>query len=203
MTDIYRIVHIETLAKLLTWGCDWSPNQLKARGLQKKAVVHDSIMEKREETTIDLPPWGSVADYVGFYFGPLSPMLSAIHHGRVVECGNQGDMVYLVTEAELIANSGAGFIFTDGHPIMRYVTQFNDLNDLQKLPWQIITAKYWNNFVDGRCRRQSEFLTKDRFSLEHIKEIAVIDSAMQQRVSKLLVPSPFDPPITVRRNWYF
>jgi hypothetical protein len=201
--SIYRIVHIEDLAKLLEWGCDWSPNAQKIRGLEKRGVVHFDIMAKREQTLVYAGPGGCVADYVAVYFGPLSPMLYAIMNGKVERCQDQREMVYLVTDAEAVELAGLGFVFTDGHAIMRYVFQFNSLGDLQKLPWDVIHAKYWNNFADGRCRRQSEFLVKDRFPLELVREIGVMDGATRQRVEDLVAPTMFKPLIQVRREWYF
>ncbi len=203
MTAIYRIVHVENLHKLLEWGCDWSPQVLKARGLDKHATVHADIMVKRESAVISVPPGGCVADYVAFYFGPRSPMLYAINGGKVEGCRNQREMVYLVADAESVEQAGLGFVFTDGHAIMRYVLQFNRLADLPKVPWNVIHAHYWNDFPDGRCRRQAEFLVKDRFPLELVREIGVIDDVTRQQVAAMVAPTPFKPLIRVRREWYF
>jgi hypothetical protein len=200
---IYRIVHIENLPRLLEWGCDWSPNAQKVKGLEKRAAVHFDIMAKREQTVVSVGPGGYVADYVAFYFGPLSPMLYAINGGKVEGCHNQREMVYLATDAETVEQAGLGFVFTDGHAIMRYVLQFHSLEDLPKVPWNVIEAKYWNNFADGRCRRQSEFLVKDRFPLELVREIGVMDEGTRQRVENFIAPTAFRPLIRVRREWYF
>jgi hypothetical protein len=203
MHQIYRIVHFENLPKLLEWGCDWSPNQLRARRLEKRGAVHFDIMSKREQTMVFASPGGCAADYVAFYFGPLSPMLYAINSGKVEGCNRQGEMIYLVSDAETVEQAGLGFVFTDGHAIMRYVVQFNQLADLAKVPWNVIQAKYWNDFPDGRCKRQAEFLVKDRFPLELVREIGVMDEAMRRQVEALMAPQAIKPLIRVRREWYF
>jgi hypothetical protein len=200
---IYRMVHIENLPSLLEWGCDWSPNALKAKALEKRAAVHFDIMAKREQTVVHVGPGGCVADYVAFYFGPLSPMLYAINGGKVEGCRKQREMIYLTTDAETVERAGLGFVFTDGHAIMRYVLQFDRLTELGKVPWSVIQAKYWNDFADGRCRRQSEFLVKDQFPLELVGEIGVMDEATRQRVENIIAPTAFRPLIRVRREWYF
>ena len=173
------------------------------KGLEKRAAVHFDIMAKRQQTAVYIPPGGCVADYVPFYFGPCSPMLYAINGGKVEGCRNQREMVYLVSDAETVEQANLGFVFTDGHAIMRYVLQYNCLADLPKVPWSVIQAKYWNNFPDGRCRRQAEFLVKDRFPLELVREIGVMDETMRQRVEAVVAPTRFKPLIRARREWYF
>ena len=203
MTLLYRITHIENLSGLLERGCDCSPNFAKTHGITKRAISHKDIMDKREQAIIRVPPGGVVADYVPFYFGPKSPMLYAIKQGKVEGYQGQREIIYLVTTAEAIVDRQIPFMFTDGHAIISYVGHYNRMEDLPKVHWNIIKAPYWNDFVDGRCRRQAEFLVKERFPMELVQEIGVKDEAMRQRVENLLQDSVFQPLIRVRPEWYF
>lgn len=112
-------------------------------------------------------------------------------------------MVYLASDAEAVEQAGLPFVFTDGHAIMRYVLQYNQLAELTNVPWNVIHAKYWNDFPDGRCRRQSEFLVKERFPLELVREIGVKDETVRQKVEAMIAPTRFKPLIAVRGDWYF
>lgn len=203
MTLLYRITHIENLAGLLARGCDCSPNLAKAENMTKRAISHKDIMDKREHATVRVPPGGVVADYVPFYFGPKSPMLYAIKQGKVEGYQGQKEIIYLVTTAEAVAAQNLPCMFTDGHGIISYVNHYNQLADLPKLFWNVINAKYWNDFMDGKCRRQAEFLVKDQFPLNLVQEIGVMDEAMRQQVENLVAASAFRPLINVRREWYF
>jgi len=203
MTPIYRIVHIENLPKLLAWGCDWAPIRAKAQGFQKKPIHHQDIMDKRERAAVCVSPGGVVADYVGFYFGPKSPMLYAVRQGKVEGYKGQREIIYLTATAEDIEAAKLPFAFTDGHAIISYVNHYNQLTDLAKLNWNAITAQYWNNLVDGRCRRQAEFLIKDHFPLNLLREIGVMDEPMRQKVADLFEPTNFRPLIQVHKEWYF
>lgn len=160
-------------------------------------------MDKREHAVIRVSPGGVVADYVPFYFGPKSPMLYAIKQGKVEGYKGQREIIYLVASAEDVAARNLAFMFTDGHAIISYVNHYNRLDDLPKLHWNVIEAQYWNNFVDGRCRRQAEFLIKDRFPLELVKAIGVMDEAICQKTKNLFNNTPFQPLIRVRPEWYF
>jgi hypothetical protein len=160
-------------------------------------------MDKWEQAVVHVPPGGVIADYVPFYFGPRSPMLYAIKQGKVEGYKGQREIVYLVTSAEDVAARQLPFMFTDGHGIISYVNHYNHLEDLPKLFWDVIQAQYWNNFVDGRCRRQAEFLIKDRFPFELVRELGVMDEEMRQSVEDLFAPTAFQALIRVRREWYF
>lgn len=203
MTPLYRITHIENLAGLLARGCDCSPNLAKVENITKRAISHKDIMDKREQAAVRVPPGGVVADYVPFYFGPKSPMLYAIKQGKVEGYQGQKEIIYLVTTAEAVAAQNLPFMFTDGHGIISYVNHYNQLADLPKLFWNVINAHYWNDFVDGKCRRQAEFMVKDKFPLNLVQEIGVMDEAMRQQVKKLVDAAAFRPLINVRREWYF
>ena len=93
MTLLYRITHIENLPGLLERGSDYSPNFAKANGIPKRAISHQHIMDKREQTVVRVPPGGVVADYVPFYFGPNSPMLYAIKQGKVEGYQGQREII--------------------------------------------------------------------------------------------------------------
>ena len=75
--------------------------------------------------------------------------------------------------------------------------------DLPKVKWDIIRATYWNNFEDGRCRRQAEFLVRDRFPLTLVREIGVMDESARKQVAELLEQTSLQPLLQVRREWYF
>lgn len=203
MTLLYRIIHIDNLPGLLARGCDCAPNVAKAEGIAKRSIFHPNIMDKREHAVVRVAPGGYVADYVPFYFGPRSPMLYAIKEGKVAGYQGQREIIYLVVSAEDVEAAQIPFAFTDGHAIMNYIRHDNRLADLSKVRWDIIGATYWNNFEDGRCRRQAEFLVRDRFPLSLVREIGVMDEAVGRQVATLLEPTSLQPLLQVRREWYF
>jgi hypothetical protein len=98
-----------------------------------------------------------------------------------------------------VAQAGLGFVFTNGHAVMAYTHFFDDLAQLPSLPWQAIRAKYWNDFVDGRCDCQSEFLVRDFFPLRLVDHIGVFDEAARVQCSALTGC----PPVAVESSWFF
>ena len=130
-------------------------------------------------------------------------MLYAIKQGKVEGYQGQREIIYLIAAAEEIASRGLSLVFTDGHAIISYVNHYNRLEDLPRLYWNEIQAAYWNNFMDGRCRRQAEFLVRDEFPLDLVREIGVMDTEMKNHVGSIIVKSSFQPLIQMHREWYF
>ncbi|MCC5848726.1 MAG: DUF4433 domain-containing protein [Verrucomicrobia bacterium] len=109
------------------------------------------------------------------------------------------EIVILRSYAESVAHAGLGFVFTNGHAVMAYTQFFDDLAQIPSLPWDAIRAKYWNDFVDGRCDCQSEFLVRDFFPLCLVDHIGVFDEDARARCSAL----SGCPAVAVERTWFF
>jgi hypothetical protein len=104
-----------------------------------------------------------VHDYVPFYFGPFSPMMLNLKTGRVLGyTEGQRPLIYLVASAQDIAEAGIGFVFTDGQALSRISQQFDNLDELGQIDWELVRAKYWRNTSedpDNVASRQSSSST--------------------------------------------
>lgn len=94
-------------------------------------------------------------------------MLYAIHKGNVqTYTEGQKPILHLVSSAEVVQEAGLAFTFTDGHAEMDISTFFTDLNDLEKIDWDIMQSRYWYDTLkdgDRKRRRQAEFLVHSFF----------------------------------------
>ncbi len=69
-------------------------------------------------------------------------------------------MVYLQSTIEAVRNAGLGWVFTEGHADMQFTDFFDDLEELSKIDWNLMKAKYWNDTNDDpdrKRRRQADF----------------------------------------------
>lgn len=206
-TRIYRVLHWENLEGVLEDGGCCAPNHPKKPGRRYVSIHHVSIQGQRASTPIVRGPGGVIHDYVPFYFTPLSPML---YRNKMQPTGDndggQEPIICLVTSVERVAQEGREFVFTDGHAIMSLSDQYDDLGDLDKVPWEVIRAKYWDDYADASRRRQSEFLVHRFAPWSLIEGIAVISDAMRQKVEGILktsAPSVSRPPVRVVASCYF
>ena len=206
-TPVYHLTHIDNLASIIQSGGCLSFNQKQNQGIGHIDVAYETIQDRRSRTSVPCGPGGCLHDYVPFFFAPSPPMLYAIHRGYVegYEQG-QAPLIYLVTKAQTVNNSGSEWVFTDGHATMAFSEFFDDLKDLDEIDWEVMESRYWSDtptLPDRKRRRQAEFLTKDCCPWELFSEIGVINSRMESRVKRMLENSMHQPTVQIHRDWYY
>ena len=171
------------------------------------SIAHQSIQDRRATTTVPCGPQGVVHDYIPFYFAPRSPMLYSISKGNVAGYdGDQRSVIYLVSTADAVANQGTGFVFTDGHAIMAMSRFFDNLDDLDKVDWQLMHSRYWFDTQqdnDRKRRRQAEFLVYHFFPWELISRIIVMDKRTESALVKELTSAGVSTSVQCYRPWYY
>jgi len=117
-TPILRLIHVDNLRILLQRGGIHAANFTPNDSLAYRVIHRQDMQDARHVRHVPCGPGGTVHDYVPFYFGYLSPMLLQLKTGRVHGYAEgQEPLVYLVSDAQAVQASGAGFVFTDGHGI--------------------------------------------------------------------------------------
>ena len=208
-TRILRLIHIDNLAVCLARGGLHAPNHQPGDGLEYRAIHSLAVQASRHDRAIPCGPGGSMHDYVPFYFGPLSPMMLNLKTGRVAgyEEG-QEPLIYLVSTAQKIQESGAEFVFSDGHGLAAFTEWFDDLEFLEQIDWQVVKARYWAdtaNDMDRQRKKQAEFLVHRFCPWALIGEIVVLNQGMKERVEAVLAEYPPAPEtaVSVRPGWYY
>ncbi len=206
-TPIYHLTHIDNLTSIIDSGGCLSFNQKQNQGIGHIDVAYETIQDRRSRTSVPCGPGGCLHDYVPFFFAPRPPMLYAIHRGYVegYEQG-QAPLIYLVTKAQTVNNSGSEWVFTDGHATMAFSEFFDDLKYLDEVDWGVMKSQYWNDtptLPDRKRRRQAEFLIKDFCPWELFSEIGVINPRMESRVKRMLENSMHQPTVQIHRDWYY
>jgi hypothetical protein len=134
-------------------------------------------------------------------------MLYSIHGGFVEQYRDgQRPVVHLTGSAESVAAAGLPFTFTEGHAELAYSSFYEELADLDKVDWQVMKSKWWNDTVedmDRKRRRQAEFLVHDFFPWELVTTIGVIDNSVAEEVNEVLKGAAHRPTAVVRRSWYY
>ncbi|VXD23620.1 conserved hypothetical protein [Planktothrix serta PCC 8927] len=204
---IYHITHFNNLNSILENGGLMSKNQQLKNSIKYINIAHDSIQDRRNRKNVPCGNYGTLHDYVPFYFAPRSPMLYTIHKGNIQGYKDgQNSIIHLVVKVDEIIESEIPFVFTDGHAIMDYSDFYTDLNALEMIDWDVMESKYWFDRDDDpnrKCRRQAEFLIYQFCSWGLIKEIGVINLSMQSQVQKILQNFEQKTPIFVHPQWYY
>lgn len=208
-TPILRFIHVDNLHVYLRRGGIHAPNSTPNDGLVYRTNHNADIQAQRRIQRVPCGPGGAVHDYASFYFGYLSPMMLQLKTGRVPGYNDgQDPLIYLVSAAQAVRDSGAGFVFSDGHGIAAFTKWFDDLANLDEVDWDMVYQRYWTDSTDDmdrQRRKQAEFLVHEFCDWSLISEIAVIDEGMGQRVRAVLAeyPETLRRLVTVRRDWYY
>lgn len=215
---LFHITAIANLPAICAAGALVSKNGGAVAGVGYQNIAHANIQMRRAAKAARNPPGGTLHDYVPFYFAPRSPMLSAIHNGKVDGCElRQEDIVHLETSVERATGNGEEFVFYDRNATLAFSTPYTDLARLDAVAWDILTeiprldgfCKYFMNrhenerYVDRMERRQAEFLVRYRVPLQRFIRIGVVSDAKAAQVQSVLAAAGVPLPVVVQPDWYF
>lgn len=205
-TRIYHITHIKNLQSIATRGL-LSYNSMQDQTREYINLAHQTIQDRRAATRVPCSAGSTLHDYVPFYFAPRSPMLYTIHKGNVSGYSEgQTSVVHLVSTAQAIQTAGLTFAFTDGHAIVAYSEFFDNLDELDRVDWEIMKSPFWADTEednDRKRRRQAEFLVRNCCPWELILEIGAANPQVMGQVRESLQNFTYKPPIRVYPNWYY
>lgn len=207
-TPIYRMVHIDCLATILARDMLHAPSCPPNDGLPYVGIHAAQTQADRGGTPVTCGPGGMIRDYVGFYFGPRSPMLNRIRTGWNVTQVDQSLIVYLASTAQAVAGAGIGFVYTDRHSLARVAAWRDALADLNIVDFPVAYATYWNNTADHPDRqekKQAEFLVHRTMPWNLIVGIGVLNATVEQRVNAILDAhaNRHRPAVGARPLWYY
>lgn len=217
---IFHITAIDNLAAIFARGALLCKRQTQQHGIDYQNIAHQGAQGARAVRQVIDPPGGNVHDYVPFYFAPRSPMLSAIHHGRVSGCQyTQTDIVHFeLLPREAQRKGMQDFVFFDRNATKDYSQAYTDPALLEQVvDWEILTespcldgyCKYFHDrhdnprYIDRMEKRQAEFLIKDQVPVDWFSRIGVIDEAKAQQVREIMAPFGLTLPVEVKTDWYF
>lgn len=188
-TPIYRMVHIKCLDTLLKRDALHAPGSVPDDSLPYVGIHAQQVQRDRGDRAVPCGPGGVIRDYIGFYFGPRSPMLYRVHTGWNVERVDQTNIVYLVSTAQGVAEAGLPFVFTDRHSLAAVAEFRDDLDDLDIVDIPTAYAVQWNTTAehpDRQEKKQAEFLVHGSMPWSLIDRIGVANGEVATRVSKVL-----------------
>lgn len=115
-----------------------------------------------------------LGEYIPFYFGVRTPMLYVVQNGfNMVAPTSAENIVYCVSSVQKIIDLQLDFVFTDGHAVDGFSSQYTvaDIQNIDAiLDKNAINAKYWKdeNDLDKKRRKEAEFLVLGDISLHAI-----------------------------------
>ena len=202
---IFRITHVRNVPWMLDHGlvCRSSaqadPNFI--------TIGMPDLIDKRRTHPVPIPPGGTLADYVPFYFTPASVMLYNIKTGyNGVTRRPNTEIAILVSSLPKLQEMGVRFVFTNGHAYMLETDYFSDLRDLDKIDWTILQNRDFKRDPEdpGKVGRyQAEALAHRHVPVDALLGIACYDESAQAALEAEVQRRGLSLQVAVRPRFYF
>ena len=158
---LFRITHAENLPWLLSNGLH-SANSGSVDPHFVPIGLAD-LITKRTQRAVPVPPGGTLADYVPFYFTPKSPMLLNIKTGyNDVVRRSSDEIVILISSCGRMVERGIDMVFTDRHAYVATARWTKDEAELaEMIDWDILSRHDFarsDGYPDKMDRYQAEAL---------------------------------------------
>jgi len=183
-TYLFRMTHIENIPHILQNGITHSTS---ANANSNFVPIGDSsLITSRNDFLLN--NGRRLGEYIPFYFGKRTPMLYVVQNGfNMVAPTPAENIVYCVSSVQKIIDLQLDFVFTDGHAIDSFSSQFT-ITDIQNidtiLDKKAINAKYWRdeNDLDRKRRKEAEFLVLGDVSHEAILGFITYNELAKNRI---------------------
>ncbi|HRW99090.1 MAG TPA: DUF4433 domain-containing protein [Cyclobacteriaceae bacterium] len=197
ITDFFYFSMIDNLESFLRYGI-LPKNEIVRQGWNSASFAEKSVQDRRHVREIQLSNCTKVTihDIVPVYLIPRTPTLSARRP-------SQNKIFFIVIDAYVLAQENIEFAFSDGNAASRETSIFNSLYKLKSIPWDVLKATYWNDFPDGRRKRNAEFLIFPRIAPEYFRRIVVSNPDLHKECNRLTQQLGLSINIEINTNYFF
>ena len=203
---LFRITHAANLKWILANGLHCANGA--AADPDFVAIGNPDLIGKRTQRAVPLPPGGTLADYVPFYFTPKSPMLLNIKtgHNGIKKRPNQ-DIVILISSCRAMRDSGTTMLFTDRHAYTATAAWTARAEDLAgMIDWDILCRHDFardDRYPDKMERYQAEALAHRHVPVRALLGIGCASDVVKPIIEAQMRAAGLALEAFVRPGWYF
>ena len=201
----FHMTDINNLDSIIKNGL-LSTNLMESNNIKHVNIANMTIQARRNQIDVPCSPFGSLHDYVPFYFSSRNPMLLGVLNKKNID---QQDIIYLCIKISRLDKEGA--IFTDAAVNTNKLPNFyNNTDGLKNLNWLLIDSNKWKyNVDDDRQHKMAEALILNKVNISEIDAIIVCNQEIKLMVKKIFqqngisFPNIFFNGGLVRNKYYF
>lgn len=177
----YHFTHIDNIESIVKNGL-LSTNEKNAKDIKHVNLANENIQTRRSQMEVTCCPFGTIHDYVPFYFTARNPMLLGVLNRKNID---QPLVVYIVISVEKLLDSNA--IFTDASANTTAPPNFfYDTTDLDKLNWDMIDSQRWSEVNEHDLHsRMAEVLIYREVPIDWIKCYIVYNKICKEEIEKI------------------
>ncbi len=206
---IYHITHVDNLPSVAVSGGLRSDAEMFARGGPSAGIGMQGIKGRRLTLPVTCHPGDHVGDYVPFYFCPRSIMLYVIHcanHPELSYRGGQEPIVHFEAELPSVVTwaerQGRRWAFSLSNAGAVYTEFRRTIPELAEIDWGAVAATDFRS-PTTKEGKQAEFLVHGTFPWALVSSIGVASDAVARQARAAIQHVPHQPPIYVKKTWYF
>lgn len=200
---VFRLVHRANLPLILAEGLVC---RSQAAGCVYHAIGNAAVIADRANRSVPIAPFGTLADYVPFYFTPLSKMAYNIHTGLGVRAVASTDLLILVSSVPHLIAGGHLFVISDRHARLATAEFFSDPQSLARLPWVDWQRRDFRadpDRPDKGERYQAELLVYRQLPLTGLIGIAAVSTEIAEAITSNVQAIAPGLPVRVAPTMYF
>jgi len=176
----YHFTHIDNIESIVKYGL-LSTNEKKKRGIRHVNLAAEEIQARRSVMEVNRYPYGTIHDYVPFYFASRTPMLLNVINRKNVD---QQLIVYIAVSIDKLLKDNV--IFTDASANATERPNFyRDPRNLNSLNWILIDSSGWGYDDRERRERMAEVLVYKRVPLDWIENYIVYNSFCKEKIIEI------------------
>lgn len=206
---IYHITHVANLLSVAASGGLIADAAMLARGGPAAGIGMQGIKGRRLLLPVTCHPGDHVGDYVPFYFCPRSIMLYVIHcanHPELSYRGGQEPIVHLEADLPSVVTwaeqQGRRWAFSLSNAGATYTEFRRTLPELAEVDWDAVAATDFRSSTTKEGK-QAEFLVHGSIPWVLISSIGVASDAVAKQARAAIRHVPHQPPVRVKKTWYF
>jgi hypothetical protein len=170
-------------------------------------IGNSDLIEKRRTWKVPLPPGGTLADYVPFYFTPHSMMLFQIQTGyNGVPCVPPSELVFLTARLPALIADAQTVLTTDRHAMLKTARFFTGLDGLSDLPWDLYATKNFQRdpeHPERVDRYQAEALVHGALPSRLFAGLVCHNEQIATSLREEVAEAGLSLEVVVRSNFYF
>lgn len=190
----YHLTRLENLSGILADGL-LCRNRVK----HYHDISNAEIQHHRHFKSLSQNPEVTLHDCACLFVAPMPPMLSALRE-------QQAEIVYLHIDPKVLALPGVEF--TDGNARSHHTRFYYQLDDLRRLDWQILRARYWSaddpeERSENKRLRSAEILVPACVAATYIQQISVMTRDAYDRALGIIRSENAPIPIRIDPRMYY
>ena len=202
---IWRIVHRANLPWILENGLHCRSSDQHDPGYIN--IGNPDLISRRATRQVPIAPWGTLNDYVPFYFTPFSPMMYNIYTGRgAVPKRQNEDICILVSSLGKVDAMGLPYVFSDRHAYTALAEFSNTLGGLDKIDWPLLQSRNFQRNPDDPEqieRYQAEALVHHYMPITGLHGVVCYTNAVKNTLDALSKALGLTLDIRAMPQWYF